>query len=89
MRNPTATRASETVIDRRDNGNRDEQSECDGQYDLLAPLFLGARTRPHPPLQELRIVFHEVHCDRERGGGKYRQENPPLPIVDGPGGEEQ
>src|ERR1700722_13022752 len=72
-------------------GDHKKRDEChcgEGLDDVLAPLLLGAHARTYPPLEEFRIIFHQVNSDRERAREKNHDNNPRLPIVERPRGKE-
>ncbi len=50
----------EAMIKRGQNEHRHKSETRDGLDDLLARLLFGSWPRMHPPLQELRVFFHEV-----------------------------
>src|ERR1700722_11314993 len=68
-------------------GDHKKRDEChcgEGLDDVLAPLLLGAHARTYPPLEQFRIIFHQVNSDRERAREKNGDNNPCLPIVERP-----
>src|SRR6266849_11123093 len=47
-------------------------------------LLFGRRASVHPPLQELGVVLHEVHGDRQPRSAAHREVRPCLPVVQRP-----
>src|SRR5208282_1679931 len=72
------------MIECRDHKHRDKCYRGQRLYDVLAPLPLGAQACMCPPLEELRIVLHQVEGDRQHRHGKQRQKNPRLPVIKSP-----
>src|SRR5712692_7638095 len=78
-----------TMIESGDKHNRDEIYHRQRLNDLLALLLLVEGARGYPPLEQVRIVLHQVDGDRQHRHEKYGQENPRLPIMERPRRDEQ
>ena len=69
--------------------HRDKRNRHERLNDPLALFLLGARPPGCSPLQELRIISHEVDGDGQHRHEKYGQKSPRLPVIEGPGWKEQ
>src|SRR5262249_30034284 len=67
-------------------GQEDEREHHD---DLLRRPLFGGRPDLHTSLEELGILEHKIRGEREIAGEKDRDEDPRLPVVEGPRREEK
>src|SRR4030095_15942164 len=67
---------------------RNEAQRRENHDELLRRPFLRSRPTAHAAFEQGLIVSYEIPCGERRRAKKEREIYPRLPIVNGPGGEE-
>src|SRR5262249_173500 len=80
---------SKPVIEDGKDQHCNEPERREHHDDLLRRFFLRSGSHLHATLEQFRIVDCEVHGNRARCAYEHGHEEPRLPIIEGPGGNEE